>query len=102
MSFWGDSLTKPPFKVTSAEVVIICPDVFGPPVSSKRPLVHSVQTLGNSDQDGSCFLRLMRPYPMTDPWGNCVFTYMCSLMFMVSEGIHNIHGNEQLVMMKIP
>ena len=22
--FWGDSLTKPPFKVTSAEVVIIC------------------------------------------------------------------------------
>ena len=24
--FGGDSLTKPPFKVTSAEVVIICPD----------------------------------------------------------------------------
>ena len=24
--FWGDSLTKPPFKVTSAEVVIICSD----------------------------------------------------------------------------
>ena len=23
--FWGDSLTKPPFKVTSAEVVTICP-----------------------------------------------------------------------------
>ena len=23
--FWGDSLTNPPFKVTSAEVVIICP-----------------------------------------------------------------------------
>ena len=22
--FWGDSLTKPPFKMTSAEVVIIC------------------------------------------------------------------------------
>ena len=22
--FWGDSLTKPPFKVTSAEVVTIC------------------------------------------------------------------------------
>ena len=28
--FWGDSLTKPPFKVTSAEVVIICPDVTKP------------------------------------------------------------------------
>ena len=25
--FFGDSLTKPPFGVTSAEVVIICPDV---------------------------------------------------------------------------
>ena len=25
---WGDSLTKPPFGVTSAEVVIICPDRF--------------------------------------------------------------------------
>ena len=25
--FGGDSLTKPPFKVTSAEVVIICPDI---------------------------------------------------------------------------
>ena len=24
--FWGDSLTKPPFGVTSAEVAIICPD----------------------------------------------------------------------------
>ena len=24
--YWRDSLTKPPFKVTSAEVVIICPD----------------------------------------------------------------------------
>ena len=24
--FGGDSLTKPPFKVTSAEVVILCPD----------------------------------------------------------------------------
>ena len=24
--YWGDSLTKPQFKVTSAEVVIICPD----------------------------------------------------------------------------
>ncbi len=27
--FWGDSLTKPPFGVTSAEVVIICPDFLG-------------------------------------------------------------------------
>ena len=27
--FWGDSLTKPPFQVTSAEVVIICPDEIG-------------------------------------------------------------------------
>ena len=26
--FWGDSLTKPPFKVTSAEVVIICPEGY--------------------------------------------------------------------------
>ena len=25
--FWGDSLTKPPFGVTSAEVVINCPDI---------------------------------------------------------------------------
>ena len=25
--FWGDSFTKPPFKVTSAEVVILCPGV---------------------------------------------------------------------------
>ena len=25
---WGSSLIKPPFQVTSAEVVIICPDVF--------------------------------------------------------------------------
>ena len=24
--FWGSSLTKPPFRVTSADVVIICPD----------------------------------------------------------------------------
>ena len=34
--FWRDSLTKPPFGVTSAEVAIICQDVFmagqlGPP-----------------------------------------------------------------------
>ena len=27
-SFWGDSPTKPPFGVTSAEVAIICPDSF--------------------------------------------------------------------------
>ena len=27
-SFWGDSPTKPPFGVTSAEVVIICPDIY--------------------------------------------------------------------------
>ena len=26
--FWGSSLIKPPFRVTSAEVVMICPDVF--------------------------------------------------------------------------
>ena len=26
--FWGDSLTQPPFGVTSAEVVIICPDII--------------------------------------------------------------------------
>ena len=26
-SFWGDSLTKPPFGVTSAEVVLNCPDI---------------------------------------------------------------------------
>ena len=25
--FWGDSLTKPPFKVTSAEAVILCPEI---------------------------------------------------------------------------
>ncbi len=24
--FWGYCITKPPFKVTSAEVVVICPD----------------------------------------------------------------------------
>ena len=28
--FWGSSLIKPPFRVTSADVVIICPDNFGP------------------------------------------------------------------------
>ncbi len=27
-AFWGDSLTKPPFGVTSAEVAIICPDII--------------------------------------------------------------------------
>ena len=26
--FWGDSLTRPPFGVTSAEVAIICPDAY--------------------------------------------------------------------------
>ena len=26
--FWGDSLTKPPFGVTSAEVAIICPELY--------------------------------------------------------------------------
>ena len=26
--FWGDSPTEPPFGVTSAEVVIICPDIY--------------------------------------------------------------------------
>ena len=26
--FWGSSLIKPPFRVTSADVVIICPDVY--------------------------------------------------------------------------
>ncbi len=26
--FWGSSLTKPPFRVTSADVVIICPESF--------------------------------------------------------------------------
>ena len=25
--FWGSSLIKPPFRVTSADVVIICPDL---------------------------------------------------------------------------
>ena len=27
-AFWGEFLTKPPFGVTSAEVVIICPDIY--------------------------------------------------------------------------
>ena len=27
--FWGSSLIKPPFRVTSADVVIICPDLCG-------------------------------------------------------------------------
>ena len=27
-AFWGDSLTKPPFGVTSAEVAIICPEKY--------------------------------------------------------------------------
>ena len=26
--FWGSSLIKPPFRVTSADVVIICPDLL--------------------------------------------------------------------------
>ena len=26
--FWGSSLIKPPFRVTSADVVIICPDIY--------------------------------------------------------------------------
>ena len=26
--FWGSSLIKPPFRVTSADVVIICPDLY--------------------------------------------------------------------------
>ena len=26
--FWGSSLIKPPFRVTSAEVVIICPEAY--------------------------------------------------------------------------
>ena len=26
--FWGDSPTKPPFKVTSAEVAIVCPETI--------------------------------------------------------------------------
>ena len=26
--FWGSSLIKPPFRVTSADVVIICPDIL--------------------------------------------------------------------------
>ncbi len=40
-SFWGDSPTKPPFGVTSAEVVIICPDesphLFQKPTGQKNP-----------------------------------------------------------------
>ena len=65
-------------------------------MSSKRPLVHSVQTLGNSDQDG------------TTQGGGFLFTYMCSLMFMVNVGIYNSPMDpmgmkkKQLVMMKIP
>ncbi len=31
-AFWEDSLTKPPFGVTSAEVAIICPEVQSPVV----------------------------------------------------------------------
>ena len=34
--FGGYSLTKPPFEVTSAEVVIICPDI-GNPITPLNP-----------------------------------------------------------------
>ena len=39
--FWGSSLIKPPFRVTSAEVVIICPEpsqIWNLQVSSSRDL----------------------------------------------------------------
>ena len=34
--FWGDSLTKPPFGVTSAEVAIICPAFIGIHIMGKK------------------------------------------------------------------
>ena len=36
--FFGDSHTKPPFKVTSAEVAIICPDLSGYKMCSYPPI----------------------------------------------------------------
>ncbi len=49
-TFWGDSLTKPPFGVTSAEVVIICPDVSHEQWS--KPLLHSIESwLVDRDMD---------------------------------------------------
>ena len=44
--FWGDSPTKPAFKVTSAEVVIICPD------DSKEPDFKSFSSSSKPMHDG--------------------------------------------------
>ena len=38
--FWGSSLIKPPFRVTSADVVIICPDRLFTPLSFPKVGLH--------------------------------------------------------------
>ena len=42
--FGGDSLPKPPFKVTSAEVVIICPDQFTKSLTSGGSTILGLPT----------------------------------------------------------
>ena len=49
--FWGSSLIKPPFRVTSADVVIICPDpcavCHGPSLLLKQPLSYVNPTMAD-------------------------------------------------------
>ena len=54
--FLGDSLTKPPFKVTSAEVVIICPESNLP---GSAPNEHVMDCLQSLSSDPRVF-RVMR------------------------------------------
>ena len=64
--FWGSSLTKPSFRVTSADVVIICPE------KSKKPLFFHQKLNGTESQrtpdQVSCETELLDTQVFRGPW----------------------------------
>ena len=61
--FWGSSLIKPPFRVTSADVVIICPDASSPcfPGEKNDQQVHSYQHHKLASSHGSSKHDVFKP-----------------------------------------
>ena len=85
--FWVNSLTKPPFKVTSAEVVIICPDPWKPssvwpwwpcdPVSALT-LLLSRMLCKSSFSSPEAFFRfffLFQPHPLKQQGDHWITIY---------------------------
>ena len=78
----GDSLTKPPFKVTSAEVVILCPDSI---TSCNRNQVNQSELTMTT---GKVKLKKLPPMSTCQMWFP-MFPFTCWIYTYNKKGRHS-------------